>query len=583
MNFELSVSNTTSTQKPKGMEIARLQFQRKSINLDIFVDYIKEGRTFCYVFTDNDIVFGNNVKTISHFMYTNVVALDVDDSTAEMNDYVATLLYKPTVAYTTYSNGCKGYRFRLVYVFNDKIISTNEYQAVYKAIVEANNMNLSDNCMYSVNQCFIGNGSDAVEVVRNDVVYNKSMFDLTRFDIRDNKANETKKRSEQRVNSIVIDESFKNDLQMLKRSDFLLKYVPIYKVKEQTDFLWDDYERYGVGIYDRDSHVQIYRQWERVNGVAQIHKWHNGEGRRKHLYMSALTFKRIFDNDITIEHLVYLLARELENYYINDKKDYITDADLIHIANNALNSEYDAKVYCPHKYKIVNKQIWHDKGYNAIQAANIYRRIKRDEVIGSMWDGNLSDKQNAEYMNANATDPKFHISVDGLKAWRKRQGIKLNRGRKSASNSEQQKGISVNKKEKQQHVINRDTLLGKSCTNLHSSDKTSNQQTKKELFVSLYNENLSDIENLKNMNDCGLDIKRRTYYNYKKSLKNNHQGANIQEEDNTHRKNDTQSILMMFNSSDASNEVFHKKQICIPENFLKDARQPLVVDASLPL
>ena len=135
MNFELSVSNTTSTQKPKGMEIARLQFQRKSINLDIFVDYIKEGRTFCYVFTDNDIVFGNNVKTISHFMYTNVVALDVDDSTAEMNDYVATLLYKPTVAYTTYSNGCKGYRFRLVYVFNDKIISTNEYQAVYKAIV----------------------------------------------------------------------------------------------------------------------------------------------------------------------------------------------------------------------------------------------------------------------------------------------------------------------------------------------------------------------------------------------------------------------------------------------------------------
>ena len=68
MNFELSVSNTTSTQKPKGMEIARLQFQRKSINLDIFVDYIKEGRTFCYVFTDNDIVFGNNVKTISHFM-----------------------------------------------------------------------------------------------------------------------------------------------------------------------------------------------------------------------------------------------------------------------------------------------------------------------------------------------------------------------------------------------------------------------------------------------------------------------------------------------------------------------------------
>ena len=35
MNFELSISNTTSTQKPKGMEIARLQFQRKSINLDI--------------------------------------------------------------------------------------------------------------------------------------------------------------------------------------------------------------------------------------------------------------------------------------------------------------------------------------------------------------------------------------------------------------------------------------------------------------------------------------------------------------------------------------------------------------------
>ena len=31
MNFELSISNTTSTQKPKGMEIARLQFQRNFI------------------------------------------------------------------------------------------------------------------------------------------------------------------------------------------------------------------------------------------------------------------------------------------------------------------------------------------------------------------------------------------------------------------------------------------------------------------------------------------------------------------------------------------------------------------------
>lgn len=78
--FNLSVSTTDSKSKPTEGDIAKLRYKKQTVDLATFVQYIKEGRSFCYCFDDMDEVFGNGTKTKDNFRYTNVIAIDIDDS-----------------------------------------------------------------------------------------------------------------------------------------------------------------------------------------------------------------------------------------------------------------------------------------------------------------------------------------------------------------------------------------------------------------------------------------------------------------------------------------------------------------------
>jgi len=503
LNLNLSVSVKGSTRKPEGNEIARMQFQKENITLDTFVDYVKQGKTFCYCFNTTNDIFSNSEKTKKNFEYTNIIAIDVDDSAVAMKDYVDTLTYKPSVIYTTYSNGLKGYRFRLVYCFEDKITDENTYKGLYNAILKNNNMVLSDNCMKSVNQCFIGNGSGNVEVINNNVVYNTNIFDVSDYFSEVGKDIERRNKSVTEAKKAHLEASFKNDLNTMKRVDFLLKYMKIYPIKERVDLI--DTGK-GYFLYPQ-NYVEVYRKYNWIDGKARLHKWHNGENRRKHLFMTALTFKYIFDNLMGLEHLVYLLIRELEYYYINDAEDYITVNEVVNIAYNALKSEYGVKAYRKHNFK-VDKEYWNAQGITARQAANIIRRENRDNEIGEIYDCSLTDKQNVQFMN----EQGLKISIDGLKLWRKRNGIEKYQSAKSAKNN--QKCISNNKETEHTGIINGDTLSENDTKN-GTKDKKTEKMT---LFTVFYDSQSTDDMNIERMNNHGLTISRRTYFRYKKEL-----------------------------------------------------------------
>ena len=174
--FNLSVSTTDSHSKPKDKDIAKLQYRKQSIDIETFIQYIREGHSFCYCFDDMDDVFGNGTKTLSNFRYTNVIAIDIDDSPLQMEDFVNNLSKKPTISYTTYSNKLKGYRYRIIYLFFDKIVGVENYKSTYNGILSANGMTIKDNCMESPNQFFIGNGSADVEIINNGCLYSQSDF-----------------------------------------------------------------------------------------------------------------------------------------------------------------------------------------------------------------------------------------------------------------------------------------------------------------------------------------------------------------------------------------------------------------------
>ena len=104
------------------------------------------------------------------------------------------------------------------------------------------------------------------------------------------------------------------------------------------------------------------------------------------------------------------------------------------------------------------------------------------------------------------------ISVDGLKLWRRRNGIEKYQSAKSAKNN--QKCISNNKETEHTGIINGDTLSENDTKN-GTKDKKTEKMT---LFTVFYDSQSTDDMNIERMNNHGLTISRRTYFRYKKEL-----------------------------------------------------------------
>ena len=120
--FKLGVSLQGSTKKPQGKEIAALRFTHTSVTRDQLVDYIRRGHTLCHNFGHSlNEVFPIKEKTNKRFAFADMVMIDVDDSSVDMQTLTDSLALAPSIAFTTYSNGVKGYRFRLIYLFSEHL------------------------------------------------------------------------------------------------------------------------------------------------------------------------------------------------------------------------------------------------------------------------------------------------------------------------------------------------------------------------------------------------------------------------------------------------------------------------------
>jgi hypothetical protein len=88
------------------------------------------GHSICHVFKDN-----RRVKT--KFIYTNALFIDVDEHRQSMDAFVDGCELKPTIAYTTISDGKNGlHRFRLIYLLDEQIASVDEYKYLYDIFIK---------------------------------------------------------------------------------------------------------------------------------------------------------------------------------------------------------------------------------------------------------------------------------------------------------------------------------------------------------------------------------------------------------------------------------------------------------------
>lgn len=415
--FHLSVSTRGGRTKPKEIDFKRMKFCKQRITLSQFEELVRDGRTFAYCFNDGGKVFRTTDKTKENFRYTEVICYDMDYFDTPMDSYIKQLPYKPTLAYTTYSNGMEGegFRFRLMYVFNEPIIGVDDYVRTYAAIATANKLTITDNCMEGVAQCFIGNGSSGVEVYRSDLVYSLSDFPIEDNDllgvslynqkaVSKGKTGERKRGNGRKPKKDVpqLDAAFAKALAELSEEDFMDAYRDVYPYFDHSELILSEDSHYFT--YPEDYYA-IIRRWEKTrvrwgsNGrpkkCSRIVRWKDGEHRRRKLYMTARVMKTIRP-DISLEHLVYNLV--FERYFYYDNKDgVLTNEELIKAARNAF--RYDGKVNTTKHPKFsLNKPYWAERGMNANQAKNIVRKEINYACIGELYDCNLSVTVNLQML-----------------------------------------------------------------------------------------------------------------------------------------------------------------------------------------
>lgn len=400
----------------ESIDIKKLRFKRSSISIEDFVKHIKKGFCFCHWFTTKADTFKIYEKKNDNFDRANVVFVDVDDFNMEMKQFVCGLSKKPTIYYTTPSNLCtsKGnkYRFRLCYVFNEDIPNAETLASTYKGIIKEIRKDYptypdQDSCGARPAQYMNGNGTPRCEVYSTDKVYTLSDFgaSLVESAHHENRSVKESANSNECVYPIK-DKDFINDLFEIPPSDLIIKYRERYCYFDHSELTYNN----GYALIP-ENYQEIYRSWYQdvvtsnsgdIRKVSVVKIKRDGDNRRKSLFVSALIRRKILPN-ITFEHLLYNLVAERQWYYDNSDNT-LNNQELMRIANNALNMEYE-KINIktkrkPSKFK-VDKLYCSERGIKPKSMVGIVRRKLKDEEIGNLYDCSLSVKDNLAMLKAN--------------------------------------------------------------------------------------------------------------------------------------------------------------------------------------
>ncbi|MCR8874879.1 hypothetical protein [Phocaeicola barnesiae] len=427
--FKLSISTENFTHKPESSRIAAIKYNVVELDCKEIIYLLKKGYAFTHVFTDNT-TFTQKEKTINNFKYTYFIPIDVDDSVVDMNKYISSLEYTPTFAYTTFSNNKegKGYRFRLIYVVNNKITSKERYTDVYRHFTDK--LNLKDNCMQSVAQQCFGTTQDADTFITN-IVYNLDSIESYKVNVSNKNGHSNFIKREER-NIIQLESPFNKDFlddyYSVSYKDFLEKYKDVYPFFYSTKLpVVDDDTPY---ILLPDNYLEIKRYWlvekdindegNEIHKRSKVRKLKNGQNRRKKLFINAILRRFMLDN-LTPEYLLCMLVYELY-FYIDNTDDKITKKDLFEICNNAIKADLDNYKQLSvqkHSNFIVNDNYCIKYNVNRKQARNIAKKMINYAEIGNLYDCSLTDKENLQIMK----DSGLHISEKTLRRFKKDNGL----------------------------------------------------------------------------------------------------------------------------------------------------------------
>ena len=430
--FKISVSEQNFDSKPEKGDgkMASLIFKPQEITIPELLTLALNGKVFCSVFNSSepDGSFNIKNKTRDNYLSTSAFFFDFDKMDMSLNDFVdKKVKYKPSIAYTTFSNGTDGYRYRLVYVFYNPITGVSKFNALYNDIVNANNFpietseqgGLDTHTKNRCEQCYFGTNSFAEFYYNPYGTLYYTSYDFEKYiDTSSTEPeitiNYNTYKASNTPDSISIDERFLNDF--YHNDDFIQKYFhqyyPNYKTSLETPLILDESQMFYTFP---EFYVAVTHIW---NGKETL-KWQIGSNRRKKMYATA--YIMLYNNpSLTIENLLFNLRLEREWYYINtDNK--VDNGYLVYVAKRAMTIPYQLNQTKHGKFK-VNKEFWFEQGITANQAKNIISRLINVQKVKSYYNPYLTYKQNLDILKSN----EIEVSERTLKRMVSRGDIEKN-------------------------------------------------------------------------------------------------------------------------------------------------------------
>ena len=434
--FWVSLTRQKFDHKPdRKTEIGKLTFTRTYQSAEGFAELMAKG--YCYAPIFKDATFSMGEKTDKNFYYSSFISLDIDHSKTDMNTMIENIKFRPTIAYTSCSNGLNGeYSYRLIYCFTDKIDSNEDYTNYVYTILNANQLSIDeiDKRSLKASQYYNGNGCGNIETNVTNIVYNKKDFiDYYKDYSIDNNINKSININHIQTPPTIMsygdtfeNKEFENDFWSMRMEGILSKYIGVYPNIEHTELpKVDDNTPY---IIIPNDYIEIRRWWRVKNNGCAI-KIKDGEKRRYKLFINGI-IRRLINPAITFDNLLYNMLFELVYYISNfDAKNIIGKKEIFNITRSVMKEDITKyeKLKKPKKPKktkseirfIVNIEYCIKHGINKKKARAIASyALGNGDKIGELYDSSLTDKKNVEMMKAYGLD----ISVSTLKRWREKNG-----------------------------------------------------------------------------------------------------------------------------------------------------------------
>ena len=429
----INISTQSYAHKPQSIEISKMTFNKVELKANELCSYIKEGYAFTNIF-NNKGELTIREKKIQNFKEAWVICYDVDHNDVSMNDFAETLTIKPTICYTTPSNGVEGYCFRLLYALDEPITTNDEYKDIYEGFAKYLDIfDIIDAKAKDSSRYF--NGSKGCNILCNKE--NTLCLNDVRAIVKDiNQCeNESTNNKTEYIESraVLVDDSFShqpidrdfiNDFNSLSYSDFYEKcYLSGKYVSQEHTLVEDDGTKPIIEL--GDNFIEIIRKFKLVEfrgkKIPVRYKFKDGEGRRDKLWNNGMLRRKI-NPSLRFEDILYNLVSEVILYYDNSDGQ-LNKTTIFSIAKSVIKfdlSKYNPRIKKRRSY-IASSAYCQIHGITKRKAVAMYQAKKRSKspLIEYYYREGLKPKD----VEALIKESGEEINIRTIQNWYEKNGI----------------------------------------------------------------------------------------------------------------------------------------------------------------